>query len=34
MYCKRTAEVVSWLEFFGDNEDLNSQTLPLAGDDR
>jgi hypothetical protein len=24
-YCKRTAEIVSWIEYFGDMEDVSSQ---------
>jgi hypothetical protein len=31
-YCKKNAEVMSWLDFFGDQDDVSSQTLSLAGE--
>jgi len=30
-YCKKTAEIMSWMEYFGDVEDNNSTTMTLQG---
>lgn len=32
-YCKKTAEVASWMEYFGDMEDVNGTTMALPKGD-